>query len=384
MAISFTLSIAQISLITTTAILIFSTHSTATKTGIPSRPFKKVYAFGDSYTDTGNTHSSTGPSSFTYVSNLPYGTTFFHHPTNRYSDGRLVIDFVTQALSLPFLPPYRNPKLDKSYGVNFAVAGSTAIIHSFFVKNNLTLNITPQSLQTQLIWFNKFLESKGCKGSSTSTTQECEAALNDALFWVGEIGANDYAYSFAGSVPSETIQKLAIYSVTSFLQALLNKGAKYILVQGLPPTGCLTLSMSLAPADDRDDMGCVGSVNKLTNLHNTILQTKLNDFRKKFPQAVIVYADYWNAYANVVKRNYGFKELFKVCCGSGGGTYNFDVFGTCGSPASSACANPSQYINWDGVHLTEAMYKVMAHSFLNGTFCHPPFSHLLSKKLQSG
>lgn len=184
-----------------------------------------------------------------------------------------------------------------------------------------------------------------------------------------------------------TFKKLSWHSKAVFApQALLNKGAKYIIVQGLPPTGCLTLSMSLAPTDDRDDMGCVGSLNKQSYLHNTIFQAKLNDLRKKFPQAVIVYADFWNAYANIVKsaKNYRFRELFKVCCGSGGGTYNFDASSTCGSPASTACTNPSQYINWDGVHLTEAMYKVLAHSFLNGTFCHPTFGYLLEKKLQSG
>ncbi|THF97579.1 hypothetical protein TEA_023606 [Camellia sinensis var. sinensis] len=57
-------------------------------------PLKKMYAFGDSHTDTGNTGSISGPSGFSYVSNLPYGRTYFHHSTNRYSDGRLVIDFV--------------------------------------------------------------------------------------------------------------------------------------------------------------------------------------------------------------------------------------------------------------------------------------------------
>ncbi|GMQ09881.1 hypothetical protein CsSME_00053103 [Camellia sinensis var. sinensis] len=191
-------------------------------------PFKKMYAFGDSYTDTGNTGSATGPSGFNYVSNLPYGRTFFHHSTNRYSDGRLVIDFVAQSLSLPFLPPYlrhiNSNQKSSSMGVNFAVAGSTAIIHSFFVKNNLTLNITPQSLQNQLTWFNNFLESQGCKGggptTTTTTTTQCNAAINDALFWVGEIGANDYAYTIGSTVSGTTIQQLAIKSVTGFLQVI--------------------------------------------------------------------------------------------------------------------------------------------------------------------
>ncbi|GFP90886.1 GDSL esterase/lipase at3g48460 [Phtheirospermum japonicum] len=157
-----------------------------------------------------------------FVSNLPYGSTFFHRPTNRYSDGRLVIDFVAQALSLPFLPPYLDQKADKSSGVNFAVAGSTAIVHSFFVKNNMTINITPQSLQTELAWFDKFVGGKGCKNSST-TPRECEAVFRDALVWVGEIGANDYAYSFGSStVTAQTVQQLAINSVTGVLRVKIN------------------------------------------------------------------------------------------------------------------------------------------------------------------
>ncbi|KAA8540724.1 hypothetical protein F0562_024357 [Nyssa sinensis] len=375
-------------MIAITSIFILSSllaSASGAATGTNPRPFKKIYAFGDSYTDTGNTQSSSGPSSFTYVSNLPYGRTFFHHPTNRYSDGRLVIDFVTEALSLPYLPPYRNQKADKSNGVNFAVAGSTAIGHRFFVKNNLTLNITPQSLKTQLNWFNKFLDAQGCRAGAT-TTPECRAAFDDALIWVGEIGANDYAYTIGSSVSGSTIQHLAIKSVTGFLQAMLNRGAKYVVIQGLPTTGCLPLAMLLAPEDDRDDIGCVGSANKQSYSHNSILQSKLQDLRRLFPHAVIIYADYWNAYHTIMKNpsKYGFQELFKACCGSGGGPYNFDFFAACGSPTSSSCSNPSQYINWDGVHLTEAMYKAVSDSFLNGTFSHPPFEYLLSRKQKLG
>ncbi|KZV24859.1 GDSL esterase/lipase-like [Dorcoceras hygrometricum] len=364
-------------------LLIFSSQLHANP--IPRRPFDAVYAFGDSFTDTGNTHSATGPSGFMFVSNLPYGRTFFHRPTNRYSDGRLVIDFLAHSLSLPFLPPYLDRNSDTSSGINFAVAGSTAIIHSFFAKNNMTLNITPQSIQTQLTWFNKFLESKGCR-DSTTTAEQCAAVLGDALIWVGEIGANDYAYSFGSSFSRQTIQRLAIGSVTSFLQAILEKGAKYVVVQGLPPTGCLTLSLFLSSPDDRDDLGCVGTLNNLTISHNTALQAKIHLFRQKYPKSVIVYADYYNAYWKVMKnpRTYGFKELHKVCCGYGGGEYNFNYFNACGSPGSSSCADPFEYVNWDGVHLTEAMYRVMADAFVNGTFSDPPFSYLLWKKRQSG
>lgn len=179
------------------------------------RLLSKIYAFGDSYTDTGNTRSATGPQSFTSVSKLPYGTTFFHRPTNRYSDGRLVIDFLASEFSLPFLPPYLHHNPNSSHGVNFAVAGATAIDHDFFVKNNLTLDITPQSLTTELKWFDKYLEEKGCRAKGTP---ECNAVFKDALFWVGEIGANDYAYTLGSAITTKQIRDLGVNSVARFLQ----------------------------------------------------------------------------------------------------------------------------------------------------------------------
>lgn len=168
-------------------------------------------------------------------------------------------------------------------------------------------------------------------------------------------------------------------------QALLTRGAKYIVVQGLPTTGCLTLAMFLSSEEDRDDIGCVASVNKQSLHHNNVLQYKLHDLRTQFPHSVIVYADYWSSYQTIMKSmgKHGFREPFEACCGSGGRPYNFVPFSACGSPSSSSCSDPSQYINWDGVHLTEAMYKAVSESFLNGSFCHPPFEYLLGRKKQA-
>ena len=56
--------------------------------------FKSIISFGDSLADTGNeihlAPSNTPPPS----ASPPYGKTFFHRPTGRWSDGRLVIDFI--------------------------------------------------------------------------------------------------------------------------------------------------------------------------------------------------------------------------------------------------------------------------------------------------
>jgi hypothetical protein len=60
--------------------------------------YPRFFAFGDSLIDTGNfIHYSTAPGP---VARSPYGETFFHRPTGRWSDGRLVVDFVGACLYL--------------------------------------------------------------------------------------------------------------------------------------------------------------------------------------------------------------------------------------------------------------------------------------------
>lgn len=155
-----------------------------------------------------------------------------------------------------------------------------------------------------------------------------------------------------------------------------------MVVQGLPPSGCLPLTLFLSSETDKDDLGCVKSVNNLTDTHNIVLQAKLRALRKTYPDATIIYADYATAYRTVMKRSnhFGFSERFNACCGAADQPYRFIPFKTCGTPGVSACEKPSEYINWDGVHLTEAMYKVVADMFVNGGFSHPPFKALLGKK----
>ncbi|KAK9734062.1 hypothetical protein RND81_04G112100 [Saponaria officinalis] len=343
-------------------------------------PFTRIYAFGDSYTDTGNTFSAKGPSG-----SLPYGMTYFHHPTYRYSDGRLVMDFVSDHLSLPFLPPYKNiTNIEKAISVNFAVGGATAIEHDFFVTNNFTFDKTLESLGTELNWINNVLEKQGC-GNNNDVVVKCGALFDDTLIWVGEIGANDYAYtSLITSIDyrKSVVQVLAIKRVSDFLEFSVR--AKYVVIQGLPPTGCLTLAMVLAPTNDRDDMGCVRSENDLISNHNKLLLAEIQGLRNRYPKAFIVYADYYNAYREIMKNRakYGFEEAFKACCGSGGGDYN--LFSTCGSTGSSWCSNPSRYINWDGVHLTEAMYKAVARLLLEGGYSRPSFDEMIDRKNSHG
>lgn len=58
------------------------------------RRFKSIISFGDSIADTGNLLGLSDPNHLPHVAFPPYGETFFHHPTGRFSNGRLIIDFI--------------------------------------------------------------------------------------------------------------------------------------------------------------------------------------------------------------------------------------------------------------------------------------------------
>jgi len=58
----------------------------------PGAPcYTRLFSLGDSVSDTGNL-ASVAPNDSVLA--FPYGETFFHRPTGRFCDGRLIVDFI--------------------------------------------------------------------------------------------------------------------------------------------------------------------------------------------------------------------------------------------------------------------------------------------------
>lgn len=89
---------------------------------------------------------------------------------------------------------------------------------------------------------------------------------------------------------------------------------------------------------------------------------------------------YYGFYVGAV--NAGFTGL-KTCCGMGD-PYNCNASTLCGNPGVIACDDPSQYISWDGIHLTEAAYRFIADGLINGPYALPHFSTLCFKNVSYG
>lgn len=70
----------------------------------------------------------------------------------------------------------------------------------------------------------------------------------------------------------------------------------------------------------------------------------------------------------------GFKRgALTACCG-GGGPYNYNSSVECGNLPATSCDDPSLYVSWDGLHLTEAAYKWIANGLLEEPYTFPPLN----------
>ncbi|XP_022775853.1 GDSL esterase/lipase At3g48460-like, partial [Durio zibethinus] len=163
---------------------------------------------------------------------------------------------------------------------------------------------------------------------------------------------------------------------------VLDSGAKFVVVQGLPPVGCCPLAKFLIPQFAKDEMGCSAVLNRAVMAHNQLLQKTLEEFQRKHGSDVtIAYADYYNAFKTIMGNlaGFGFSDGSQACCGVGGGLLNFNLHNLCGMPGTTACNNPAGLVHWDGLHLTEAMHRQITRLLLHKGFCKPSFAHIISR-----
>lgn len=148
--------------------------------------------------------------------------------------------------------------------------------------------------------------------------------------------------------------------------------------------GCLASQLAQVSTSDRDGAGCSAKMNSIIKAHNSLLQEKLAMIGKLYPQSTISYADTYGAYMQIIGnyQSYGFTEPFKACCGTASpkNSYNFDPDKLCGTDASSECQDPTKYISWDGIHLTDAMNGKISELLLNKGYCKPSLAELCKKK----
>ncbi|XP_051182215.1 GDSL esterase/lipase At5g45910 [Lolium perenne] len=342
------------------------------------RRYDAIFNFGDSFSDTGNNIVVYAENSLPNpAAQPPYGMTFFGRPTGRNSNGRLIIDFVAKRLRLPLVPPFLSHNGSFSQGANFAVSGATALNVSFFkdipIASQIALNTTSS---VQLQWF------ESLKPSLCSPAPECPPTFfHKSLFFVGEFGFNDYSFSLLGKTMPQVRSSVpdVVRSIAEATEGLIEHGAKTLIVPGIPPLGCSPPNLELFRSDDPTSYEprtrCLKEFNELAVHHNSLLQEALENVQTNYPNALVIYADFFTPIIKMVESPWKFgltTDVLKCCCG-GGGEYNFNLSAGCGMPGATVCQDPSEYLFWDG-HFTEATYRYIARRWLRKLSMH---NHLM-------
>nr|CAB3473745.1 unnamed protein product [Digitaria exilis] len=338
--------------------------------------YQRVFSFGDSLADTGNFRFYYGNNSGEPALRPPYGETFFRRATGRFSNGRLILDFIADTMGLPFVPPYLSGHRAEDFasGANFAVGGATALSPEFFRDRGFNIGDGRPHLDKEMNWFRDLLDLL-CPGGRSG----CSDMMGQSLFLVGEIGGNDYNLPLLSKVPIEKIRSFTpsvVAKISSTVTELIGLGAKTLVVPGNLPIGCVPRYLSIFKSDNKEDYepesGCLRWMNEFSQYHNKLLMEELEKLRKVHPGVSIIYADYYGAAMEIFlyPERFGIEKPLVACCG-GEGTYGVAPTAACGYGEYKVCDNPDKYGSWDGFHPSEAAYKAIAMGLLRGTYTQP-------------
>ncbi|MCO5594931.1 hypothetical protein L7F22_048966 [Adiantum nelumboides] len=345
-------------------------------------PFSAIFNFGDSNSDTGGLVAAFPPQA------RPNGETTFGEPAGRFSDGRLVVDFLAQGLGFPYLNPYLQAiGSNFSSGANFASAGASVLQPTSQVKPNGWLS--PFYLQIQL---NQFLHLKSTalelysKGWFMDVVP-LPSTFENALYTF-DMGQNDFSAQLSNGVPLNQVSAIfpqVVDTIGNTIQALYTTGARFFMVSNLGPLGCYPAILANSPVNpsDLDTNGCLNSFNQVVYNFNEMLKNKIFLLQTQLYGASIIYVDtnaikyeMWaNGFAN------GFQYTTTACCGPSIGLYNFDSIVPCTASVvqngqivkGSSCSDPSKHVSWDGIHFTESANRYVATRIFSGAYFQPSF-----------
>ncbi|KAL7589154.1 hypothetical protein Lser_V15G41092 [Lactuca serriola] len=324
--------------------------------------FPAIFNFGDSNSDTGSVSAVFGPF------RLPYGMAYFHKPSGRLSDGRLIIDFIAERLGLPYLSAYLDSiGTNFKHGANFAASGCT-IQPADALMLNRTFN--PLTLDVQLSQFQQFKERssdlyhQGSVKSLDITDRFPRPEDYKRALYTFDIGQNDL-HAGIKSMKEEQVKTYIptiINEFVSVVEKLYQQGARTFWIHNTGPIGCLPFFVKNYPPtpENTDQIGCVKSYNNVAQEFNKNLKDKVSQLQKQLQDTLLVYVDIYSIKYYLISEatTYGFKDPLGQCLGQDG---NF----------SRACENPLEYINWDGIHYTEAANKWIANRLQDGSFSAP-------------
>ncbi|KAK2353362.1 GDSL esterase/lipase [Trifolium repens] len=330
--------------------LVFQTH--ASKIDYRSNKYKALFIFGDSFLDAGN-NNYINTTSLDQANFLPYGETYFKFPTGRFSDGRLISDFIAEYANIPLVPPFLQPGYNKYHNrVNFASGGAGALVETF-QGSVIPFKTQARNFKKVTAWLRHKL------GSSDSKT-----LLSNAVYMFS-IGSNDY---LSPILTNSNVLKyyshsqyvsMVVGNFTSTVKEIHKSGARKFAILNLPPLGCLPGTRII---QSQGKSSCLEELSSLASIHNQALYVKLLELEKQLRGFKFFLYDLNSDLTQMINHplKYGLKEGKSACCGSGPFRGKYSCGGKRGEKHFELCDKPNEHLFWDSYHLTENAYKQLA------------------------
>ncbi|KAF3451970.1 hypothetical protein FNV43_RR08066 [Rhamnella rubrinervis] len=321
-----------------------------------SRKHVALFVFGDSQFDAGNNNyiNTTGKANY-----WPYGETTFKYPSGRFSDGRLVPDFIAEYAKLPYIPPYLHPGIDQFiYGVNFASAGAGALAET---RTGLVID-----LKTQLGYFKNVSRILRLQLGDA----EAKTLLSRAVY-LFSIGGNDYIFPFETNssvlqiYSVEQFIGLVIGNITDVIKEIYDIGGRKFGFPSLWPLECVPYARVL---EVENSGACFDRVAPYEELHNKQLSKLLQKLQRDLKGFRYSIPDFHTLLEEMINHpsKYDFKEGKVACCGSGPYRGILSCGGRRGLKEYELCDNASKYVFFDSAHPTERAYQQLAQLSWSG------------------
>jgi phospholipase/lecithinase/hemolysin len=272
--------------------------------------FSNIYVFGDSYSDTGNSH---------YVTEGKIGET---QGKGRFCNDYIWIDYFACQLGLRLDNCVAEGDISES--INFAFGGATTGTKNLFPEVVPNLPELP-GLQQQISLF-------------TQEKREVTNALY--IIWVG---AADYA-PFVNGIPQHTEANQTISNIAKAIRVLGEVGARNILLMNVPDISKTPLANAVKVITSPSQ------VSKTIELHNQGLKQISKQISKQMEfqaELNIIHFDVKALVDTMIAypEKFGFTNTTKACSQIPG-------------------SNPDDYIFWDVVHFTSKANQILANAVL--------------------
>ncbi|WP_293093184.1 SGNH/GDSL hydrolase family protein [Moorena sp. SIO3I6] len=307
--------------------------------------FSNLYVFGDSLSDSGNLFNISKASNQLNptIPITPQSPPYFQ---GRFSNGPIWVDYLADALDIevkpstdlsvvlpesPILSPITitpdGPRVSfffngatTNQSVNFAFGGSQAGLAGLGEFGALL-----PGLLTQV------------PGFTNDLILSDQMADPNALYILWS-GANDYQSADPPN-PNQVVS-----NIQTALNSLYNFGARNFLVLNLPDLGKIPQSLRL-------DSVLSSGLTDLSEQHNSLLDSTLNLLSQSLADINLISFDANNLFNQILTNpgNFGFTNVTEGCLDE---------------TTFIACANPDEFVFWDGFHPTTAGHQIIAESTL--------------------